>query len=50
MPAPGQRRYNGKAVYTFGKSNIYLDKNVVFVNMGDGWGPISLDRLVSISV
>ena len=40
MPAPGQRRYNAKAMYTFGESNIYLDKNV---NVGDSWGPISLD-------
>ena len=50
MPAPGQRRYNGKQVYTFGKSLIYFDKNVVFVGMGDSWRPISLDQLVQISM
>lgn len=50
MPAPGQRRYDGKAVYTFGKALVYFDKNVVFVGMGESWRPIALDQLVSIAM
>lgn len=50
MPAPGQRQYNGKALYTFGKALIYFDKNVLFVDLGDNWRPIGSDRIILMAM
>lgn len=45
MPVPGQRRYEGKALYNFGAATIYLDRGVVFVVKHGQWTPVSLDEL-----
>ena len=50
MPAPGQRRYEGKAVYCFGKSLIYFNKNVVFVINRNSWIPVSAETLLAMSI
>lgn len=49
MPVPGQRRFEGKALYSFGKATIFIDRGVVFVLQSGQWGPVSLDRLVELS-
>jgi len=48
VPLPN-KRYEGKAIYTFGKSTIYLDRNVIFVYTQGQWRPISLEELVNMS-
>jgi tuftelin-interacting protein 11 len=49
MPVPGQKRYEGKALYNFGRATIYIDRGVAFVSRGDRWVPTSLDELVKLS-
>jgi hypothetical protein len=39
---------DGKRIYMFGTSQVYLDANVVFAVDGDLWKPMSLDDLLSI--
>lgn len=46
MPVAGQRRYEGKALYNFGRVTMYIDRNVVFVLRGTEWQPVSLDDLL----
>ena len=48
MPVPGQKRYEGKALYNFGRATIYIDRGVAFVSRGDQWTPVSLDGLVKL--
>lgn len=48
MPVPN-RRYEGKTVYNFGKTTIYIDQGVVFVNSQGSWKPISLQDLVLLA-
>eukprot|EP01130_Rhizamoeba_saxonica_P010050 TRINITY_DN4112_c0_g1_i1.p1 TRINITY_DN4112_c0_g1~~TRINITY_DN4112_c0_g1_i1.p1 ORF type:complete len:271 (+),score=52.87 TRINITY_DN4112_c0_g1_i1:40-813(+) len=46
---PAAKSYNGKAIYKFGLSLIYLDKLVVFRNVGGGsWSPVSLEDLIKL--
>ena len=49
MPVPGQKRYEGKALYNFGRATIYIDRGVAFVSKGERWIPVSLDELVKLS-
>ena len=49
MPVSGQRRFEGKALYSFGKATIFIERGVVFVLQSGQWGPVSLDRLVELS-
>ena len=49
MPVPGQKRYEGKALYNFGRAMIYIDRGVTFVSRGDHWAPVSLDELVKLA-
>ena len=45
MPIPN-RTYEAKQVYKFGKAQIYLDRNVVFIMEREGlWVPVSLNTL-----
>jgi len=37
---------DGKRIFMFGSSQIYLDANVVFVSDGDIWRPVSLEELL----
>ena len=48
VPIPN-KRFDGKAIYSFGKSTIYLDRNVIFMNNQGQWRPVSLPELVSSS-
>jgi tuftelin-interacting protein 11 len=49
MPRPG-RVHEGKQIWVFGKSNCYLDQDVVFASAGDGtWRPMGLEDLLKIS-
>lgn len=48
MPVPN-RRYEGKAIYTFGKTTMYIDQGVVFVQTQSSWKPISLQDLVILA-
>ena len=50
MPVPGQKRYEGKALYHFGRATVYLDRGVAFVSRGDRWAPTSLDELVQLAI
>ena len=49
MPVAGQKRYEGKALYNFGRATIYIDRGVAFVSRGDQWTPVSLDGLVKLA-
>ena len=49
MPVPGQKRYEGKALYNFGQATVYIDRGVVFMSRYGRWTPISLDELVKIA-
>lgn len=49
MPVPGQRRYEGKALYNFGRAIVYIDRGVVFVSREDRWTPVSLDELIKLA-
>lgn len=40
---------DGKPIYIFGNSQIYLDSNVIFVLMNGVWEPISLSELINVS-
>lgn len=40
---------DGKPIFIFGNSQIYLDSNVVFAYKNDDWKPISLSELIDIS-
>ncbi|XP_031564669.1 tuftelin-interacting protein 11-like [Actinia tenebrosa] len=44
LPVPN-RRYEGKTLYTLGKTTIYIDQGVVFVQTQGSWKPISLQDL-----
>ena len=48
IPLPN-RRHEGKTVYTFGKSVIYIDRDVVFYTVEGKWKPSSLQDLVEIA-
>lgn len=39
------RRFEGKTLYTLGKTTIYIDQGVVFVQTQGLWKPISLQDL-----
>ena len=49
MPVAGQKRYEGKALYNFGRATIFIDRGVAFVSRGDRWVPTSLDELVKLA-
>ena len=49
MPVPGQRRYEGKALYNFGNVTIYIDRGVVFRLRDGQWNPVSLEELVKLA-
>ena len=49
MPVPGQKRYEGKALYNFGRATIYIDRGVAFVSQSGQWTPVSLDELVKLA-
>ncbi|XP_066910452.1 tuftelin-interacting protein 11-like [Clytia hemisphaerica] len=48
IPLPN-RRHEGKAVYTFGKCVIYIDRDVVFYSTEGKWKPSSLQELVDLA-
>ena len=48
IPIPN-RRHEGKAVYSFGKRVIYIDRDVVFYSSEGAWKPTSLEELVNIA-
>ena len=48
VPKPNSS-VDGKRVYVFGSSEIYIDSNVVFVNEGKGlWKPKSIEEVLSM--
>jgi tuftelin-interacting protein 11 len=47
-PGPNSSK-DGKPIFIFGNSQIYLDSNVVFAYKNDEWKPISLSDLMYIS-
>lgn len=49
MPVPGQKRYEGKALYHFGSATIYIDRGVVFAMRQGQWTPTSLDELRTLA-
>ena len=50
MPIAGQKQYEGKALYSFGKAVVYIDRGVVFArNMDNIWLPVSLDKLLELA-
>ena len=49
MPVPGQKRYEGKALYNFGRATLFIDRGVAFVSRGGRWAPVSLDELVTLA-
>ena len=49
MPVPGLKRYEGKALYSFGKATIYIDRGVVFAMQAGQWVPLSLDHLAELA-
>ena len=49
MPVPGQKRYEGKALYNFGSATMYIDRGVAFVMKGGQWTPVSLDELLRLA-
>eukprot|EP00794_Sanderia_malayensis_P003562 gene3562-4067_t len=48
VPLPN-KNFEGKPIYSFGKSTIYMDRNVVFVKDQGQWKPVSLQELASLS-
>lgn len=40
------RKHEGKQVYQFGQTNIFIDQNVLFVLSGDQWTPMALNNLL----
>ena len=49
MPVPGQKRYEGKLLYNFGKATLFIDRGVVFVMKAAQWTPVSLDDLLRLA-
>lgn len=49
MPAPNQRRQDGKTVYRYGNATVYLEQGVVFVQRGSEWVPMSLSNMNEMS-
>ena len=50
MPIAGQKQYEGKALYSFGKVAVYIDRGVVFAkNVDNIWLPVSLDKLLELA-
>lgn len=49
MPVPGQKRYEGKALYNFGNATIYIDRGVTFAMKGSQWTPVSLNELMRLA-
>ena len=49
MPVPGQKRYEGKALYNFGSATIYIDRGVAFAMNGSQWTPVSLNELMRLA-
>ena len=49
MPVPGQKRFEGKALYNFGRATLFIDRGVAFVSMSGRWTPVSLDELVTLA-
>ena len=49
MPVPGLKRYEGKQLYNFGQSTMFIDRGVVFVMKGSQWTPVSLDDLLRLA-
>ena len=45
MPAAGQWRFEGKTVYKYGKTPIYMDQGVVYAQIGGKWLPVALPKL-----
>lgn len=49
MPVPGQKRYEGKALYNFGRVTMFIDRGVAFISRNGRWTPVSLDELVDLA-
>ena len=49
MPVPGQKRYEGKLLYNFGKATMFIDRGVAFVLKEAQWRPMSLDDLLRLA-
>jgi hypothetical protein len=49
MPVPGQKRYEGKLLYNFGKATLFIERGVVFVMKAAQWTPVSLDDLLRLA-
>lgn len=49
MPVPGLKRYEGKALYNFGRATIFVDRGVVFAFQSEHWHPVSLEHLVDLA-
>ena len=45
VPIPN-KTFEAKQVYRFGRVQIYLDRNVLFINENGQWIPVSLNSLI----
>jgi tuftelin-interacting protein 11 len=44
---PTKRQHEGKQIYTFGSTSIYIDKDVIFAHSGaNQWKPTSIESLL----
>ena len=48
IPIPN-RRHDGKAVYSFGKCLVYIDRDVVFYYREGKWQPTSIHDLLALA-
>lgn len=49
MPVSGQKRHDGKLLYSFGQATLYIDRGVTFVTRAGQWSPVSLDELLRLA-
>ena len=50
MPVSGQKRHEGKLLYNFGRTTIFIDRGVTFVLRPTGqWTPVSIDELIRLA-
>lgn len=49
MPLPGKTQ-EAKQVYKFGKFQVYVDRNVLFVFENEQWIPISIQKMVDKAI
>ncbi len=48
-PKVGASAPEGKALYSFGRASVYIDRGVVFVKRGNAFQPVSLDSLPDLA-